>query len=71
MHLLQQHSAAQVYAYLLPLLFLRIPLSLIVAILWNAITYFSIGLTLSAGRQALPCTDGTECLHAWLGVRQG
>ena len=45
---------AQVYAYLLPLLVLRVPLSLLVAVLWTAITYFSIGLSASAGRY-LPC----------------
>ena len=39
-----------VYAYLLPILLLRLPYSLAICLLFNAIVYFSIGLSLSAGR---------------------
>ncbi len=39
-----------VYAYLIPILILRLPYSLAVVTFWNAIVYFSTGLTLSAGR---------------------
>ena len=39
-----------VYAYLLPILILRLPYSIAICLLFNAIVYFSIGLSLSAGR---------------------
>ncbi|KAK9861986.1 hypothetical protein WJX84_003567 [Apatococcus fuscideae] len=39
-----------VYAYLLPILILRLPYSVAICVLFNAIVYFSIGLSLSAGR---------------------
>lgn len=58
----------QVYSYLVPLLILRLPVSLAVAVLYTCITYFAIGLTNSAGRSASGpsalLTTAWDILHA-------
>ena len=48
-----RHYRSQFYpawAFVLPATILRIPFSLMEAVLWSVLTYFEVGLTLDPGR---------------------